>query len=39
MLRSIVVGYPVAAATDASMFDDGASSPTQFQFSAEPQTQ
>jgi len=39
ILRSIVVGYPVAAATDASMFDDGSSSPTHFHFSAEPQTQ
>jgi hypothetical protein len=38
ILRSIVVGYPVATASDASMFDDGSSSPTNFFYSAEPQT-
>jgi hypothetical protein len=39
ILRSIVVGYPVATAADASLFDDGSSSPTIFHYSAEPQTQ
>lgn len=38
ILRSIVVGYPVATASDASMFDDGSSSPTNFFYSVEPQT-